>query len=118
MSLTTQITAPVKRQAQVFLHGQVVGILEELEGGFRFTYQPEWLQPGSRPVSASLPVRAEPYWSKRLFPFFQGLLSEGELRRIQARNARLDETDDFGLLLATCTDDAAGAVTARAEVKA
>jgi serine/threonine-protein kinase HipA len=110
--------APVRRQAQVFLHGQAVGILEELEDGFRFVYRPEGLLPGSRPVSASLPVRAEPYWSQRLFPFFQGLLSEGELRRIQERNARLDEKDDFGLLLATCMDDAAGAVTVRAEVTA
>jgi serine/threonine-protein kinase HipA len=101
------------RQAEVYFHGEAAGRLQEVSSGFRFIYHPEWVR-GSRPsVSASLPVRVAPYESELLFPFFQGLLSEGELRRVQMRRARLDESDAFGLLLATCREDTAGAVTVR-----
>ena len=103
----------IRRQAEVLFHGEPVGRLQELQEGFRFTYAPEWVL-GSRPsVSASLPVRPAAFESTWLFPFFQGLLSEGELRRIQIRSAKLDEADTFGLLLATCREDAAGAVSVR-----
>lgn len=103
----------VLRRAEVFLHGELVGELAEFRSGFRFTYVPNWIASRRRPVSASLPVRAEAFESTRLFSFFQGLLSEGELRRVQLRQARLGDTDEFGLLLATCREDAAGAVTVR-----
>ena len=103
----------IRRQAEVLLHGEPAGVLQERQEGFRFTYAPEWVLRSQRPVSASLPVRAAPYESLGLFPFFQGLLSEGELRRVQMRSARLDEADTFGLLLATCREDTAGAVTVR-----
>jgi serine/threonine-protein kinase HipA len=103
----------VLRQGEVFLHGELAGELAEFRTGFRFAYLPNWVATRRRPVSASLPLRTQAYESNRLFPFFQGLLSEGELRRLQLRQARLDDTDEFGLLLATCQEDAAGAVTIR-----
>lgn len=106
-----------KRRALVLLHGAPAGLLEEFGAGartrYRFRYIPEWVVNRNRPVSASLPVRLEPYESPRLFPFFVGMLAEGELRRIQARQARIDEGDDFALLLATAGEDALGAVTIR-----
>jgi serine/threonine-protein kinase HipA len=103
----------IRRQAEVLFHGEAAGRLQEVSGGFRFSYHPEWVRGSGPAVSASLPVRVAPYESLQLFPFFQGLLSEGELRRVQMRRARLDESDAFGLLLATCREDAAGAVTVR-----
>jgi serine/threonine-protein kinase HipA len=59
----------------------------------------------------------EPYRDRRLFPFFEGLLAEGALRTLQARQARLAEEDRFGLLLATCREDAPGAVTVHPSVE-
>jgi len=103
----------IRRQADVLFHGEPVGVLQELQNGFRFAYAPEWVLSSRPSVSASLPIRTAPYESVRLFPFFQGLLSEGELRRVQMRIARLDDADAFGLLLATCREDTAGAVTVR-----
>lgn len=114
MAVPNNAIDEVLRRAEVFLHGELAGELEELRTGFRFTYLPQWVASRRRSVSASLPVRAEAFESTRLFSFFQGLLSEGELRRLQLRQARLDDADEFGLLLATCQEDAAGAVTVRA----
>lgn len=113
MALSDTAGDRVLRRAGVFLHGELAGELVELRTGFRFTYLPQWVASRRRPVSASLPLRAEAFESARLFPFFHGLLSEGELRRLQLRQSRLDEADEFGLLLATCREDAAGAVTVR-----
>ena len=101
------------RRAEVLLHGIPVGLLEESLDGFRFQYSDTHVAMGGRPISASLPVRTPPYSEKQLFPFFEGLLAEGELRKIQCRLAHLSENDGFGLLLATCTEDTPGAVTVR-----
>jgi len=105
------------RRAEVRLHGERVGWLEDTEDGFRFTYLEDVVRRGGRPLSASLPLRTEPFRSDRLFPFFEGLLAEGPLRRLQARQARLAEDDGLGLLLATCAEDAPGAVTVHASAE-
>ena len=101
----------MNRRAEIRFHGEPIGLLEENVDGFRFTYREDAVRRGARTLSASLPLRTEGYRASRLFPFFAGLLAEGELRRLQARQARLSDDDDFGLLLATCTEDAPGAVT-------
>ncbi|MBK8804258.1 MAG: HipA N-terminal domain-containing protein [Fibrobacteres bacterium] len=103
----------MNRRAQVWLHDRCTGILEENADGFRFTYLQSHVMDARRPISASLPVRSQPYESPRLFPFFEGMLAEGSLRVLQTRQAKLSEDDSFGLLLATCAEDAPGAVTIR-----
>ncbi len=103
----------MNRRAEVLLHGVPVGVLEETPDGCRFQYSQIHVATNGRPVSASLPVQSLPFFEKQLFPFFEGLLAEGELRKIQSRLAHLSENDGFGLLLATCTEDAPGAVTVR-----
>lgn len=103
----------MSRRATVLLHGVPVGVLEETPDGYRFQYSDTHIAIGGRPISASLPVQRLPFFEKQLFPFFEGLLSEGELRKIQSRLSHISENDGFGLLLATCTEDAPGAVTIR-----
>lgn len=98
------------REGTVLLHGKPVGLISETEDGYRFAYDPAYVQPGAQPVSLTLPVRAEPYAADRLFPFFTGLLSEGQFALMQCRMLRIDERDLFGRLLATCRDTI-GAVT-------
>ncbi len=92
------------RRGRVLDYGQFAGILEEIDGGFRLTYDAAYLANGGGGVSLTLPGRAEPYESPTLFAFFSGLLSEGSTRQIQQRVLRIDEDDDFGLLLATAGD--------------
>lgn len=106
------------RKAEVLLRDRAIGILEELERGYRFTYRTDYLEhPKAEPVSLSLPLRREPFEDKRLFPFFDGLIPEGWLLQIAEATWKIDPRDRMGLLLACCQDciGAAGVVPINAE---
>jgi serine/threonine-protein kinase HipA len=93
------------RKAEVLLNDHPAGLLEELERGYRFTYHSAHLMdPKAMPVSLSLPLQAEPYEDKRLFPFFDGLIPEGWLLDIAESTWKLNPRDRMGLLLACCRD--------------
>lgn len=93
------------RKAEVLLNDRPVGLLEELEQGYRFTYHTGHLQdPDALPVSLSLPLQADPFEDKRLFPFFDGLIPEGWLLDIAESTWKLNPRDRMGLLLACCRD--------------
>jgi serine/threonine-protein kinase HipA len=102
------------RKAAVYRNGTPAGVLTEYEGrklyGFRYddAYYADGTQP---PVSLTLPKTRKEYRGEKLFAFFANMLSEGENRKLQSRNLRIDEEDDFGFLLATAQDDTIGAVT-------
>lgn len=102
----------VRREARVFNHGEFAGELRELvAGGFVFEYVSEYLaNPSATAISLTLPLRRDAYRSDVLFPFFFGLLAEGSTRELQARQLRIDESDEFALLVATGRD-LVGAVT-------
>ena len=97
------------RNAKVKYGNLVAGYLSETEAGYRFVYAEDYLKKGP-PVSLSLPLRYEPYESKTLFGFFDGLLPEGWYLDIVTATAKIDPHDAFGLLLAT-TSNTIGAVT-------
>jgi len=52
----------------------------------------------------TLPLRAEPYVSESLPSFFDGLLPEGWYLEIASKVLKVDPSDRFGMLLATCRD--------------
>ena len=100
------------RRGDVYYRDRQVGVLTELDSGaYRFVYDPACLAVGPA-VSVTLPLRAGPYQSPVLFPFFAGLVPEGWYLHIVARTIKVDERDTFGLLLSTC-DDCIGAVGVR-----
>ena len=93
------------RRGEVRLDGVAVGVIEEIEGGTRFTYAAAWLERTERvPVSLTLPLRAEPYEARGLHPFFDNLLPEGWLLELSTVKLKIPRDDAFGLLLATCAD--------------
>lgn len=93
------------RIGEVFVRGMLAGEIEESDEGYEFRYLPEYLQGEQKgAVSLTLPVREEPYIAKTLFPFFDGLIPEGWLLRIVARNWKIDQRDRFGILLVACKD--------------
>jgi serine/threonine-protein kinase HipA len=57
-----------------------------------------------------MPVSSLAYHSKRLFPFFDGLIPEGWLLNIASKSWKINKNDRMGLLLACC-QNAIGAVT-------
>lgn len=100
----------ILRKARVFYKNELAGYLTETEDGYTFQYDYEFLKKDI-PISASLPLRKEPYHSKELFPFFKGLLPEGWYLNIVCVTQKVDEKDSFGLLLASSSGDTIGAVT-------
>jgi HipA-like protein len=95
----------MKRIGQVKLNGSLVGTIEEDAGQTVFTYSPAWLaESDAVPVSLTLPLRAEPYLSHGLHPFFENLLPEGWLLDVTTKKLKISKDDPFGLLLATCRD--------------
>jgi len=101
------------RMAIVLYKGEQAGILTEQDDRtFSFQYEDRWLADTSKPaITLTLPKSSETYRSPFLFPFFFHLLSEGSNKAIVCRSLHIDESDDFGLLLATARYDTIGAVT-------
>lgn len=105
----------VFRKAYIYLRDQFAGILKETDEGYLFQYHPDYLSlPDAAPISLTLPLTKEPYTSKTLFPFFDGLIPEGWLLDVVSHNWKIDHNDRFGLLLIACKD-AIGAVSVQEE---
>ncbi|MCX6110948.1 MAG: HipA N-terminal domain-containing protein [Proteobacteria bacterium] len=94
------------RKGDVYIETTKVGeISESADGAFIFVYDVAYAtQPHSKAVSRTLPVRQEPYTSRVLFPFFDGLIPEGWLLDVAVRNWKLKSHDRMGLLLVACGD--------------
>lgn len=94
-----------ERTAIVRLDGQRAGRLTESGKRVVFTYDPDWLaRTDALAVSLTLPLRAEPYESDGLHPFFENLLPEGWLLELATKKLKISKDDAFGLLVATCAD--------------
>jgi serine/threonine-protein kinase HipA len=93
------------RRAKVLFQEKIAGILSEDEHGFHFQYEELYLKDEkSLAISLTLPLRDNPYDSKMLFPFFDGLIPEGWLLNIAQKNWKINPRDRMGILLKTCTD--------------
>ncbi|HCS20060.1 MAG TPA: phosphatidylinositol kinase [Bacteroidetes bacterium] len=93
------------RQADVFVYNKRAGQLIEDAEGYHFLYDPEYLKSVEpQAVSLTLPLQAEPFVSRILFPFFDGLIPEGWLLDIAVKNWKLNPRDRMGLLLVCCKD--------------
>ena len=92
---------------------QLAGILTEVDSShYEFEYADAWLTDSSKPaISLTFPKTQKKYEADHLFPFFFNMLSEGVNRQLQNRLLRIDENDNFGLLLATSSKDGIGAVS-------
>jgi serine/threonine-protein kinase HipA len=101
------------RKAEVFYNGTRAGELTELSPSeYVFRYDDGYFADPKMPaVSLTLPKTRQEYRSEHLFPYFYNLLSEGTNRALQARLLKIDENDNFGLLLATAGVDTIGAIT-------
>lgn len=99
------------RQCKVFVNDQEAGLLQETDDRhYVFAYIKDYNGPQ---VCLRMPIKADPYYSNTLFPFFFNMLSEGVNRQLQSLQLHIDETDDFGILLATAQTDTIGAVTVK-----
>ncbi len=99
-------------RGRVYIDGIPAGILEKKDGIFYFRYDDDYFEDQTKPsISLTLPKKQKEYESKVLFPFFYGLLAEGDLKEIQCRMLKIDENDHFTRLLKTVGKDVIGSVT-------
>lgn len=104
-----------QRKGFVYMHDIFAGTIEESDNGYIFTYDSDYLSyPHSTAISQTLPLKAEPFESKILFPFFDGLIPEGWLLDIAWKSWKINSKDRMELLL-TCCRDVIGAVSVRRE---
>lgn len=99
------------RELYVWLFAQRVGTLALFEGRLSFRYSPSWLaSSNATALSGSLPLQTEPFSDSQTRPFFAGLLPEGQLRHLIARQVHVSSQNDFALL-DHLGGECAGAVT-------
>ena len=103
------------QQAEVYSNNILAGILAKTDRGeYTFRYVESYLLDKTQTaISLSLPKRTEEFTSKTLFPFFFNMLSEGANKSIQCSTLKIDEEDNFGLLLATAHTDTIGSITVK-----
>ncbi|MBC6491713.1 HipA N-terminal domain-containing protein [Flavihumibacter stibioxidans] len=93
------------RKANVYMQDKLAGYLSEIEDGYHFIYDRDYLQmPSAEAVSLTLPLSDKGYVSSVMFPFFDGLIPEGWLLEVAAQNWKLNQRDRMGLLLVCCRD--------------
>ena len=93
------------RKAEIKISDKTAGWLVEDENGYHFNYDSSYLNSSNPdPISLTLPLKVQPYTSKILFPFFDGLIPEGWLLDIAQNNWKLNPRDRMGLLMACCKD--------------
>jgi len=103
------------RAVEIYRNRILAGTLtEEGRRTYVFTYDDNYFNDTSLPaISLTLPRNQKQYKSEFLFPCFYNILSEGVNRKLQCKHLRIDEEDNFGLLMATAQFDTIGAITVK-----
>ncbi len=105
----------MNRSGKVYMKELFCGTVAESDDGYQFSYDAQYLlSQDSQAISKTLPLSKNPYHSKTLFAFFDGLIPEGWLLDLAEKNWKINYKDRMGLLLACC-NDCIGAVSVRSE---
>ncbi len=101
-------------RAYVYDGEVLAGVLEFDGSNYSFMYDDEFLnRKESTAISLTLPKQKKPFVSKHLHSFFSNLLAEGNLKKLQCKKLKIDESDEFTRLIKTATHDTIGTVTIR-----
>lgn len=103
------------RIASVYNNKVLAGqLIENDDRSYVFKYDAGYYADNTKPaISLTFPKTRKEYHSTVFFPFFANLLSEGVNKKIQLQIYRLDENDDFGLLVRTAQYDTIGSITVK-----
>lgn len=100
------------RKAEVHFNGKVAGYLFENNGKYFFKYDEQYLLNNNPAISLTLPKSGNVYISKYLFPFFFGLLPEGDNEKIH-NVMQNNNRDYFNMLVKTAGNDTVGGITVK-----
>ena len=101
------------RMATVLSNGRTAGHLLANGRRFVFLYDKAYLASGAPSIAIGLPKSKRIFSSRFLFPYFSGLLPEGENRKFVCGRLGLDPDDGFGLLTALAGRETIGNVVVR-----
>lgn len=103
----------MEHKLTVYLFDQAVGTLYLQQGRLSFSYLPAWLKNNdARALSFSLPLQEATFDDHQCRAFFAGLLPEGRLRQLIAKQSHISHQNDFALL-DLMGGECAGAVSLR-----
>lgn len=95
----------MRRTGEVWMKEHLAGKVWQDEDGYWFQYELGYLEDLAKPsVSVTLPKRDQPYHSKTMLPFFDGLIPEGWLLEVVVSNWKINPRDRMSLLLTVCRD--------------
>jgi len=95
----------MKEQAKIYYNNELAGYLTFTDREYLFRYDEKYFADKTKPaISLSLPKTEAEQRSKYLFPFFFGLLAEGDQKKIQCRKLKIDEDDHFTRLIKTASN--------------
>lgn len=96
---------PTEEIGFVYFENQFAGMLRKDDGAFVFEYDNIYrLNSNNISLSLSLPLSQKTHFFERLHPFFEGLLAEGWMKKIQERTQKIGERDSFSRLLSNGAD--------------
>lgn len=103
------------RKAEIYSNGILAGVLtEENRESYIFLYDDYYYGDNEKPaISLTMPKTQKEYRCNYLFPVFFNILSEGVNRKLQCTQLKIDNDDNFGLLIATAINDTIGALTVK-----
>ena len=81
----------------VYYNNEFAGLVYEDNDGFAFKYDESYLHSGGKPISLTLPISEKEFHSNILFPFFDGLIPEGWLLKIEATGDASEQDDLLSL---------------------
>ena len=92
------------RKGEVYYKDHLAGVVTETnDGEYVFQYDGKFVEEHQDEfLTFTMPVTEKPFFEKRLFPFFDGLIPEGWLLDIAVENWKINPNDRMGLLLACC----------------
>ena len=106
----------MEKKAYIYNNNELAGYLSYEDNEYLFRYDDNYFTDITKPaVCLSLPKTEKVHRSKVLFPFFFGLLAEGEQKYLQCRKLKIDENDDFTRLIKTASNTI-GAISVKEEI--
>ncbi|MBI9102622.1 MAG: HipA N-terminal domain-containing protein [Spirochaetales bacterium] len=86
------------RIGYVYFRGIYAGELQESEIGYKYICNASYLETGV-PIGFNFPLSQAVYFNEELFPFFENLICEGWLLKLQSSIQYIDPSDKFGILI-------------------
>ena len=102
---------PIIHKACVFKNGIIAGYLLANRSHFVFLYDANYLANGGTSIAIEFPKTQKIFYSRYLFPFFSGLLPEGENKASTCKILRINPKNKLALLQELAQHETIGDIT-------